>query len=243
MNYELTQSINDLQEHLRILKENLQNTNVELTKVLSNKDTAVLELEELSNEIVACRESIKESIKKNDELISLQSKKSLDNYNESEILLAEAKLKSDELLKESIEKKEELIASISKLVKDKAEIVEELSNAEEAYPILKDKNEQLLISIDYNTKLSNDLSQVVSDLESKRNELDYKLSQEEIFFDNEIKEIHEQIAIEREKIQSPMEFLNQSEFELKKREKNLEILKLRFKTKFEKVFPNQDIKI
>ena len=243
MNYELTQNINDLQEHLRILKENLQNTNVELTKVILDRDDAIVELEELSNEIIACRESIKESIKKNNELVSLQNKKSLENYNESERILAEAKIKSDELLKESTEKKEELISSISKLNKQKFDLDETIPFLEEHQAQMLKNLEVLDEAVEKNTKIANDLSQVVSDLETQRKELDYKLSQEELFFDSEIKDIHEAIAVEREKIQSPMEFLKQSEFELKKRERNLEILKLRFKTKFEKVFPNQDVNI
>lgn len=239
MNQELTQ-LNNLQEHLRVTKENLQIVNVELASSLQAKDSAeeetknlLVKLNESSEELKLINKRINESSASETVIINgLQlRKKNLEVSNETlEQNIKDLNNKSSALTNII----DQLSDEISRLESVKLLILDEIENN-----IF--EKESIINKIEEFNKTKLALEDEIKLKQLELSEYDIKFAKIEKEYQDRIKEIAILIQEEVDKIKNPMKLLEETKIALEKREKNLLILTTRFRNKFETAFPGKQV--
>lgn len=233
-------TLNDLQEHLRVTKESLQIVSEELGTLLFQRDEVKQDLE--SRQLL-----VKESV---DRLKELNKKINLE------------KLRGDEEVHRNKEELQDVLTQIKASKIELKEIKNTTSGLNNTVPKLNSEitklNEvkiSILNEIESNLFTKEQLLNKLNVLELERlhkeekllsqdNELaKYESKKARIIkdFDLFVELNNQKIEEEKKKIDGPMKLLEETTLQLEKREKNLMILSTRFRNKFEKAFPGQQV--
>jgi len=238
--------INNFNAHVLKLKDELRIVGEQLDSKLNLLQNTSKELEDISDKKYSLLEEISAYNK--------EYKEKIDRISTETKLLEEGKLQlSNDISKFEVYCKEEII-KLDNIRADKERGISELNNeivslSTKAKDLSLD-NEKKNKSIDeLNSEIitlsdsRNNINKEVLNLEENRDTIIKKIDKEIKEKNNELSLIKEEVELERQKIVMPLMALQERESVVEKRENNLEILFLRFKKEFKKMYPNLEPKI
>jgi len=246
MTFEEGIKLNNFKEHRKIILSNLKDANLELTKILAERDILEVAVNKIKKNLLS--ESEKVSLLRG---IAVEISRTIDN----QILEIEQnkKLHKEEITSfvynvEILKDVEtQLKAKINSLGKELELLVEKtnlqknsIDKVIESKYIIKAELDNDIVNLD-NTR--HELFLEITELEHKKNneikDLDKSISKAREDYELVLQKVND----EREKVKLPLESLDAREKEIERKEHNLQILTMRFKKEFKKLHPDLEPKI